>query len=160
MWTPEVWTSKWQELWSRKVLAGNALKSLSYSSWCPFCLLAGLPSHLLFILVLCPPSVMAVMVEKNEARITSAVWPHLSVFLSVQLQLWKLVVMRFCCRVLNVLGLVLPKLNFRLVKKAEETQKLTLNLQHRDNLGLLVKLARSYELQPTCMISIATKHQD
>lgn len=58
------------------MLAGNALKSLSYTSWYPFCLLAELPSHLFFILRLFPPSVMAVMVEKNEARISSAVWPH------------------------------------------------------------------------------------
>jgi len=35
----------------------------------------------------------------------------LPVFLSVHLQLWESVVMCFCCRVLNVLGLSLSKLN-------------------------------------------------
>lgn len=116
MWNPEVWTSRRQELWSRKVLAGNALKSLLYASWCSFCLLAELPSRLLFNLMLYPPSVMAAMLEKNEARISSAVWPHFMV-LSVQLQLWELVVMCFCCRVLSVLGLGLSKLNLELSRR-------------------------------------------
>lgn len=80
--------------------------------WYPFCLLAvAFP----FILMLCPPSVMAVMV-KNEARISSAVFT-LPVFLSVQLQLWELVVMRSCCRVLNVLSLGLSKLNLELSRR-------------------------------------------
>lgn len=65
--------------------------------------------------MLCPPSVMAVMV-KNEARISSAVFT-LPVFLSVQLQLWELVVMRSCCRVLNVLSLGLSKLNLELSRR-------------------------------------------
>lgn len=66
--------------------------------------------------MLCPPSVMAAMVEKNEARISSAVFT-LPVFLSVQLQLWELVVMHSCCRVLNVLGLGLSKLNLELSRR-------------------------------------------
>lgn len=48
----------------------------------------------------------------------------------------------------------------RVVKKAEEMWKLTLSLQHRDNLDLLVKLTKSCKLQPTYMIAITTNHQD